>query len=60
MNWQELTVFALVLLAAIYAGRIFVQQFGMDKKSKEESCTHCTPRENKNHQPLQIFKKKSS
>ncbi len=59
MDWQELAVFALALAAAFYAGRVFLQQFGAGKKTKEEHCAHCGPDKTAQHGPLHFLKKKT-
>jgi hypothetical protein len=60
MNWQELSVLAIVLAAAIYAGRVFLQQFGFGKKPEQGHCTQCDPAQKASDKPLQTFTKKSS
>ncbi|MGH7494038.1 MAG: hypothetical protein ACREOO_16805 [bacterium] len=60
MNWQEFIVFAIVLVAAIYAGRTFWQQFSFGKKPEHKHCDQCGPGKKASHHPLQSFTRKPS
>ena len=55
MPGQDYIVFFAVLVAALYAGRIFLQQFGLGKKPEKEDCAHCAPGKKSGHKPVQVF-----
>ncbi len=42
MTWQEPAVFFIVIAAAAYIGRVFVQQFGSAASPKPTACSTCS------------------
>ena len=60
MDWQTILVILIVVAAAIYAGRVFLQQFSPARKSGPEECAHCGPHENAGHKPVQILKNRGT
>ena len=60
MQWQELTVLAISLAAAVYAVRVFLRQFDIGKKPEQEHCAQCGPGEKTGRKTVRILSRKSS